>query len=498
MQPQIHSPLSSRVAAQATHHSRRKILQIALLGGISLLTAACGSPQAATPPNSLSKNSVVNSPRRSLPAASALTASQSSDVVAPKLNNSPASRSLGQQLPIAVVTAMPIAIRTPEPTSTPPPSPSPAATTIPYDPARLTDLLGQSVTSYAGSIAPRVHNVRRATDLINGATVAPGDLFSFDARVGSQSVANGFTVAYGIVNNNGVPETVPAIAGGICQVATTLFQAVYWAGLPIIRHYHHLYWIAHYGQPPYGQVGLDATVDFPPVDFQFRNTTADWLRIEGTYNNTNVRFRVFGVSPGWKVTSSPTKITNLIKTDRATIRREDPTQPAGYELWIESAEDGFDATIERLVTKNGLTVDRYVFTNHYDPAHNVLVVGTKGVKPISAPTHTLPPTSPALVATSIPTVIPTATSTPQPAPSSYLQSDGRVRVPALVGLPEAQARALIDNVSLQNTYTNYQGHDDLPDQTLNQVSVGAVLSQSPAPGSIVPKGTIVHIAVRKN
>ncbi|MGH2457617.1 MAG: VanW family protein, partial [Chloroflexota bacterium] len=321
------------------------------------------------------------------------------------LTNGPAVAT-ATSIPTATATraATPTATETPRPTATP--TLTPAPTTIPYDAKRLTDLLGESITSYAGSIPSRVTNVRLATRLIDGATIAPGAVFSFDDRVGAQTIAAGFDVAWGIVSRDGQPVTVPSVAGGICQVATTLFQSVYWAGLPIVERHYHLYWIAHYGEPPYGQVGLDATVDFPPVDFRFRNSTPNWLRIVGTYDSTHVRFRIYGVSQGWKVTSSPTKISRLIKTDRTIIRRDDPTKPAGYQLMIEAAEDGFDATIERLVTKDGGVVDRYDFTNHYDPAQNVLLVGTKGATPTATPTRATPSS------TGTPGAVPTATSGP--------------------------------------------------------------------------------------
>jgi hypothetical protein len=359
---------------------------------------------------------------------------------------------------------------------------TPTATPIPYDARRLTDELGESITSYAGSVPPRVHNVQLATRLINGAKVAPGAVFSFDATVGDQTTAHGFQVAWGIVNNNGTPETVQADAGGICQVATTLFQAVYWAGLPIVRRFHHLYWIAHYGQPPYGQIGLDATVDFPPVDFQFRNTTPDWIRVDATYDPTHVHIRLTGVSQGWKVTSSQPQIANLVKADRTVQRREDPTIPAGKELAIEAAEDGFDVTIERTVTKDGALVDRYVFTNHYEPARNVTVVGTKGATPTAAPAAPTPWG---------PVASPAGTAAPALA-------NGQIRVPALVGLPEGQARDVITATGLQNSYSNYQGQGDLPPDVLSQVPVGAVLSQIPPPGTAVAAGSKVYIAVRKS
>jgi hypothetical protein len=472
--------------------SRRRILGL-LLAGAGALVSACGSSPSknidespASQPGQVGAAGGVIAP--------VVARSTGSDplaaVIAPPSPSPVALTDTSSSIP-ATDTPVPMATDTPVPTATdlPTNTPVPTPTTIPYDPSRLTDLLGESITSYAGSIAPRVHNVQLATRLINGATVAPGAVFSFDDRVGDQSTAAGFQVAYGIISTSDGPQTVKADAGGICQIATTLFQAVYWAGLPIVRRYHHLYWIAHYGTPPYGLLGLDATVDFAPVDFQFKNTTSDWIRVSASYDSTHVHMRIIGVSQGWKVTAGQPKMFNVVKTDRTTVRQPDPTMDPGRELWIETAEDGFDVTIERLVkSKDGELVDRYVFTNHYEPARNVMVVGSKGITPTTTPGAGTPSAAPGT-----PTQASTATATP----SSARLANGQIRVPSLIGLPEAAAQQQIASLGLQTTFANYQGPGDIPDAALNQVSVGAVLSQVPPPGTIVGPGTTVYIAVRK-
>jgi vancomycin resistance protein YoaR len=485
-------------AIDVTFVSRRKVLG-ALVFGTGALLNACG---AVVPPAKSTDKA-----NASVPDAGPVTSSSGvlgpvaaksggadplAAVVAPA---SPTSTSVAQAFLIAppTETPLPTATTVPIPTATavPTDTPAPTPTTIPYDSSRLTDLLGESVTSYAGSIAPRVHNVQFATSLINGARVAPGAVFSFDDRVGDQTTAAGFQVAYGIISGTDGPETVKADAGGICQVATTLFQAVYWAGLPIVRRYHHLYWIAHYGSPPYGLLGLDATVDFAPVDFQFRNTTSDWIRIDASYDPTHVHMRIIGVDQGWKVTAGQPHQFNVVKTDRTVVKQPDPTMSPGRELWIESAEDGFDVTVERLVkTKGGDIVDHYVFTNHYEPARNVMVVGSKGL----TATPTAGTTTPTVIgATSTPAaLVPTVTPT-----ISGRLNDSRIQVPSFIGMAEGAAQQQITMLGLQTTFANYQGPGDVPAAALNQVSVGAVLSQIPAPGTAVTAGTTVYLAIRK-
>lgn len=476
---------------EATHVSRRKFVGL-LLAGAGALVTACGTPTPAPVVDSAVSQAGPAVAPASVGAANVVIPSRSTGAdplgaVAQARQTTPtALRAIS--LPISI-TATPQATDTPAATAiaeaTNTTVPTATATPFPYDASRLTDLLGESITSYAGSIAPRVHNVRLATSLINGAQIAPGAVFSFDERVGDQTTAHGFQVAWGIITSDGKPETVHADAGGICQVATTVFQALYWAGLPIVQRYHHLYWIAHYGTPPYGGIGLDATVDFPPVDLKVKNSTSDWVRIDASYDATHVHVRVVGVSQGWKVSSSQPKIENMVKTDPTPVRRPDPTMNPGTELWVEAAQDGFDVTIERLVkSSSGDLVDRYVFKNHYDQAQNVLVFGTKGL----TPTVTPPAGTPTIAA-------PLGTATPTL--DNYRLPDGRIKVPPLVGLTEAQARQLVSQVSLQNTFSNYQGPGDVPAAALNQVPVGAVLSQLPPPGTVVGPGTTVYLAVRK-
>ncbi len=400
--------------------------------------------------------------------------------------------------------ALPTISRTPEPTRTPVPTASPtqAPATATPTPQVLTakevgDLLGSAETSYAGSIAARAHNVELATERLDGTAIAPGDVFSFNRALGGASIAKGFKIGYGITMKDGQAETIESVAGGICQVSTTLFQAAYWAGLPIVERYYHLYWISKYGKPPKGALGFDATVDEPSLDFKFRNTTDHFLRIDSWVKGQSIGFRIMGVEPGWEVFSSKPNVTNVIPKKTEIVRQEDPSMSPGQELWVETAEDGFTVEVTRTVKdKAGKQIDEYTFRHRYLPARNVILVGTKGATPTPAATPTAEPT---LEPTAAP---PTATSAPaKPAPTpppAGRTASGNIIVPNVVGLPEAQGKAAIAQAGLANSYTNYQGKDQLPDAVRNRVPVGTILSQTPAGGAEVKPGTTVLVAVRKD
>ncbi|HLZ08185.1 MAG TPA: peptidoglycan binding domain-containing protein, partial [Chloroflexota bacterium] len=139
--------------------------------------------------------------------------------------------------------------------------------------------IADNSTSYVGSIPPRRHNVELATSLLDGVVVPPGEIFSFNHELGPTTLDRGFQVGFGIQTQGDSVKTVPSVAGGICQVATTLFQPVFWAGYSIEERYSHLYWIAHYVSR--GLVGLDTTVDEEAgLDFRFKNDTASDLLIQ--------------------------------------------------------------------------------------------------------------------------------------------------------------------------------------------------------------------------
>ncbi|MCL5957732.1 MAG: VanW family protein, partial [Chloroflexi bacterium] len=271
------------------------------------------------------------------------------------------------------------------------------------------DLLSSASTSYAGSVRERAHNVELATARLNGVVVPPGEVFSMNDSLGPTTLASGFQVAYGISISGTVPITVKADAGGICQVATTLYHTAFWAGLKIEERQPHLYWISRYGQPPKGMTGLDATVDDPGPDLKIRNNTGNWIAIQSYASGAQVHFSIYGVDPGWKVTAEGPRISNRVPADTAMVEQEDPTMSQGSSLLVEHAEDGFDSSIVRhVLDKDGQEIERYVVNSHYLPSHNVLLVPVKPKEPTPAPT-------PATTGTPAPSGTPEPTGTPTPA-----------------------------------------------------------------------------------
>jgi vancomycin resistance protein YoaR len=123
--------------------------------------------------------------------------------------------------------------------------------------------------------------------------------------------------------------------------------------------------------------GLDATVDDAyGLDFTFKNPTNDWLAIKSWTDGTNVHFELWGTDPGWEVTIDQPVITNYQKASQEMVYEESDQLPAGTSVYVEHAEDGFDASIHRVVRKGDQVIEDRNFVSTYAPANNVTLVGT--------------------------------------------------------------------------------------------------------------------------
>jgi vancomycin resistance protein YoaR len=240
-----------------------------------------------------------------------------------------------------------------------------------------------SRTTFAGSVPEKIHNIKLAAERLHGVVVPPGGLFSFNREEGPTTLASGFQWGFGITSSDEGLRTVPSVAGGICQVATTLFQAFFWSGYRLEERHWHLYWIPAYTSRDV--VGLDATVDEDSdLDLQFVNTTPHAILIQAATDDTSVTFRLYGTRPAWRVDVAPPEIANRVPPDPRPVVEEDATLPAGRRVAVESAREGFEVTVVRAVTE-GSDVRTLRLKSTYQPSRNVTLVGTGGALPAAAP-----------------------------------------------------------------------------------------------------------------
>ncbi len=182
----------------------------------------------------------------------------------------------------------------------------------------ITGVVGSYTTTYGGS-EDRLANVRLVADLIDGALVAPGQTFSFNATTGERNAAKGFREAPVIING----EITSGIGGGVCQVSTTLFNAAFEAGLPIGARTNHALYISHY------PLGRDATVNYPDIDLTFSNDTKRWILVRTFVGAGSLTVNLYGTPQRRKVESetAPLTVTGKVPIERTA----DPTLLKGTQ-----------------------------------------------------------------------------------------------------------------------------------------------------------------------
>ena len=246
---------------------------------------------------------------------------------------------------------------------------------------KVPDLLADSLTYYGYSSEPRRQNVERAVELEGGWLVPPGGVFSYVEHIGRVDEAGGFATGFGIVadEERGGVTTAPVIGGGICQVSTTIFQAAFWAGMPVVERWQHPYWLTGYGNAPRGMKGLDAMVNVEDdwaLDMKFENATDNWIAVVVIADGENVIAQIWGTDPGWDVSIQEPVLSNIVPLDNTMYYTTSPELPKGEEMQVETAQEGFDTAITRTVTANGEVILQDTLESSFKPARNTILRGT--------------------------------------------------------------------------------------------------------------------------
>jgi vancomycin resistance protein YoaR len=248
------------------------------------------------------------------------------------------------------------------------------------DPASLgiAEEIDSGTTSFAGSVPEKVWNIQLAAQRLNGVVVPPGGTFSFNKEIGPTTLEAGFKWGFGITTGGGGVHTVPSVAGGICQVATTLFQPVFWSGYQLEERYWHLYWIPAYTSR--GVVGLDVTVDADSnIDFKWVNPTNNYILIQASADDANVYFTLYGKKPDWTVKVDDPVVTNRTQADSHPSAQAEPSLPWGSTLIAQSARGGFDVEIKRhVMPADGGQSRDLDLKSSYQAVGTITLVGTRG------------------------------------------------------------------------------------------------------------------------
>ena len=233
---------------------------------------------------------------------------------------------------------------------------------------RVTDVLGTFTTDFGTSSAGRAQNVRNGASKINGTVLYPGEQFSVYEAVNPFTAENGYELAGSYENGT----TVQTYGGGICQVSTTLYNAVIRAELAIDERFCHSM-IVGYVKP-----SMDAAIAGTYKDLKFTNNYDFPIYIEGYTSGMQITFTIYGEEsrPAGRevIFESETTSTTVPEVKFETAA----DQPIGYVQQTQSSHTGYTAKLWKIVKENGVEVSREPYNNStYNASPKIITVGIK-------------------------------------------------------------------------------------------------------------------------
>lgn len=229
------------------------------------------------------------------------------------------------------------------------------------------DKLSKYTTRYDASNTNRATNISLASDKINGVIVMPGETFSYNQTVGARTITAGYKEAPIYVNG----KVVDGIGGGICQISSTLYNAVLLANLEIVSRRN------HYFMTSYVPASLDATVSYGSIDFQFKNTRNYPIKIVSISDNGVCSIEIYGIKEEteYEVVIEST-VTETIPYTTKYI--DNSSLPVGYENVIVSGSNGYKSEAYKILKLDGKVVSKTLLSkDSYNARQEEIERGTK-------------------------------------------------------------------------------------------------------------------------
>lgn len=238
----------------------------------------------------------------------------------------------------------------------------------------IVELVAQGKSSFEKSAAYRVTNIQAGARQMSHVLIAPGEEFSFNQTVGEIDETNGFVQGYAIINN----RTQEEWGGGVCQVATTVFRAAFWAGVPITERNQHSFRISWYEK--FEPIGMDAAIFTGEngYDLRFVNDTDHWLLMEAYADTSSevLTVNLYGTKPNREVIRTDAVISRVIPAPRQPKYVNDPTLPRGTVKQTDTARGGMDVRVGRIVKSGDKVLYKDTFFSRFKAWPNIFVRGT--------------------------------------------------------------------------------------------------------------------------
>lgn len=247
------------------------------------------------------------------------------------------------------------------------------------DNAHVTNLIGSFSTNYSNNDRNRNNNLAVGCNYINGTMVAPGEVFSANEHLGSQTASGGYVNA-GVYVNGKVEQ---GMAGGVCQVTSTLYNAVILAELEVVERFPHSMTVG------YVPLGRDAAVAGSYKDLKFKNNTEYPIMIEAYASGGKLVMNIYGheVHNAGRRLEFETVYEGTINKP-AEIQKKDPNLPEGERVVTARGRTGCKVSVRKKVYENGKLISNEWFSSSsYRAAADEVTIGTKKKEEPPAPTE---------------------------------------------------------------------------------------------------------------
>jgi vancomycin resistance protein YoaR len=245
----------------------------------------------------------------------------------------------------------------------------PETTTAQLKSLRITEEISSFTTPY-NCCEPRVTNIQRAAELLDGVIIPAGNIFSLNDALGQRTEERGFVEAPQIAAG----RLEDAVGGGVSQVATTLYNAAFFAGMDLIDHTPHQFWISRYPE------GREATVSFGGPELIFRNDWDAAVLISAYAGSNSITIRFFSSRLGRSVETETGPRTDVEQPEVKETENPD-LEPGAREVKQELGGPGFTVTYTRRVLVDGDEKRDESYEWTYDPQDAYIEVGPEEEEP---------------------------------------------------------------------------------------------------------------------
>lgn len=273
------------------------------------------------------------------------------------------------------------------------------------------DLLSSFSTKYDESNVPRSKNLKIALSKLDGVVIMPGEVFSYNKTLGKRTVEDGYQYANGFAGG----KVVPMLAGGICQISSTLYDAALYANMKIVERHNHMF------QAGYVEPGKDATVVYGSLDFQFENTRKYPIMLKTKSGGGLAEIKIFGIKE--EVEYDIEIITEVQSyTSYNVVYENDTSLAPGKESVSQWGLKGCKSKTYRIISLNGQEISKELLsTDSYSPLNKIV---KRGVSKTPAKTETPTSTTPEKPSTPTTPETPTTPTTPENTTNNNTNSTG--------------------------------------------------------------------------